>query len=100
MLSSRSESGTARKLVPHWTHHGPTEWLWTDMLPEGGGTFVAADSVPVVARFLADHPEGMLPGHFDYAGLIRKCRDFAEMAGKAGDVVLRQRARAAAKRAA
>jgi hypothetical protein len=23
--------------------------LWTDMLPKGGGTFVAADSVPVVA---------------------------------------------------
>ena len=25
--------------------------LWTDMLHKGGGTFVAADSVPVVARF-------------------------------------------------
>lgn len=62
--------------------------LWTDMLPKGGGTFVAADSVPVVARFLAGHPEGVLPGDFDYAGLIRQCRDFVEMTGQAGDVVL------------
>ena len=62
--------------------------LWTDMLPKGGGTFVAADSVPVVARFLAAHPEGVLPDDFDYADLIGQCRDFVEMTGEAGDVVL------------
>jgi phytanoyl-CoA dioxygenase PhyH len=62
--------------------------LWTDMLPRGGGTFVAADSVPVVARFLAEHPEGVLPGDFGYAALIGQCRDFVEMTGEAGDVVL------------
>lgn len=62
--------------------------LWTDMQPRGGGTFVAADSVPVVARFLAGHPEGVLPGEFDYAGLTGQCRDFVELTGKAGDVVL------------
>jgi hypothetical protein len=62
--------------------------LWTDMHHMGGGTFVAADSVPVVARFLAAHPEGVLPDDFDYAGLIGQCRDFAEMTGQAGDVVL------------
>lgn len=62
--------------------------LWTDMLHKGGGTFVAADSVPVVARFLAGHPEGVLPKQFDYAGLIGQCHDFVEMTGEAGDVVL------------
>lgn len=62
--------------------------LWTDMLPKGGGTFVAADSVPVVARFLAAHPEGVLPREFPYAELIGQCRDFTEMTGSAGDVVL------------
>jgi hypothetical protein len=62
--------------------------LWTDMLPRGGGTFVAADSVPVVARYLAEHPEGVLPGTFDYGGLIGQCRDFVELTGNAGDVVL------------
>jgi hypothetical protein len=62
--------------------------LWTDMRPMGGGTFVAADSVPVVARFLAEHPEGVLPRDFGYAELIGQCRDFVEMTGEAGDVVL------------
>jgi hypothetical protein len=62
--------------------------LWTDMLPMGGGTFVAADSVPVVARFLAEHPEGVSPGGFNFAELIGQCRDFVEMTGEAGDVVL------------
>lgn len=62
--------------------------LWTDMLPRGGGTFVAADSVPAVARFLAQHPEGVLPREFPYAELIGQCHDFVEMTGKAGDVVL------------
>ena len=33
--------------------------LWSDMLPKSGGTFCALDSVGVVARFLADHPEGV-----------------------------------------
>ena len=61
---------------------------WTDMRSRGGGTFVAADSVPVVARFLADHPEGVLPEDFPYDDLIGQCRDFTEMTGKAGDVVL------------
>lgn len=62
--------------------------LWTDMVHKGGGTFVAADSVPVVARLLARHPEGVLPRDFDYASLIGQCRDFVEMTGEAGDVVL------------
>lgn len=62
--------------------------LWTDMVHKGGGTFVAADSVSVVARFLAEHPEGVLPRDFDYARLIGQCRDFVEMTGEAGDVVL------------
>lgn len=62
--------------------------LWTDMVHKGGGTFVAADSVPAVARFLADHPEGVLSREIPYAGLIGQCHDFVEMTGKAGDVVL------------
>ena len=62
--------------------------LWTDMLHMGGGTFVAADSVPAVARFLAGHPEGVLQEDFDYAELVAQCHDFVEMTGEAGDVVL------------
>jgi hypothetical protein len=62
--------------------------LWTDMQHRGGGTFIAADSVSVVARYLAEHPEGVLSTEFDFAGLARQCSDFRELTGKAGDVVL------------
>lgn len=62
--------------------------VWSDIAPQGGGTFVACDSVPLVARFLAQHPEGILPGGFDFRGLVSQCRDFAEITGTAGDVVL------------
>jgi hypothetical protein len=58
------------------------------MYHRGGGTFVAADSVAVVARFLAEHPEGVLPADFDYAELIGRCHDFVELTGEFGDVVL------------
>ena len=62
--------------------------IWSDIGPRGGGTFVACDSVPVVARFLAEHPEGVLPGQFDFKHLISQCRDFIEFTGQIGDVVL------------
>ncbi len=62
--------------------------LFTDVLPQGGATFLAADSVPVVARFLADHPEGVLPDDFDPKILLAECRDFREATGDAGDVYL------------
>jgi hypothetical protein len=62
--------------------------LWTDMYHRGGGTYIAADSVPVVARYLAQHPEGVLPTDFDFQALVRQCSDFVELTGEAGDVVL------------
>ena len=62
--------------------------LWTDVVSQGGGTFLAADSVPVIARLLAEHPEGLLPEDFDYDALIRQCHDFVEITGTVGDVVL------------
>ncbi|HEV2471377.1 MAG TPA: hypothetical protein VGS41_01850, partial [Chthonomonadales bacterium] len=33
--------------------------IWTDIEPQGGGTFVACDSVGPVARYLEQHPEGV-----------------------------------------
>ncbi len=59
---------------------------WTDMVHQGGGTFIAPDSVDVVARFLADHPEGASPNSF--GPLIKDCKEFEELTGHAGDVVL------------
>ena len=62
--------------------------LWSDVHPRGGATFVAPDSVPVVARFLAGHPEGVLPGEFDFKNLISQCHEFIEAVGETGDVYL------------
>ena len=62
--------------------------LWTNMYHQGGGTFIAADSVPVIARYLAEHPEGVLPTDFDFPSLTRQCSNFIELTGDAGDVVL------------
>jgi hypothetical protein len=62
--------------------------LWTDVHSRGGGTFVATDSVGVVARFLAERPEGVLPEELQQTPLIRQCHEFVELTGRAGDVVL------------
>ena len=62
--------------------------LWTDMHHRGGGTYIATDSVPVIARHLAGHPEGVLPTDFDFGALARQCTSFVELTGRAGDVVL------------
>ena len=62
--------------------------LWSEVLPTGGATFVAADSVPVVARYLAQHPEGVLPNQFPFGELIGQCQNFVEATGEFGDVYL------------
>jgi hypothetical protein len=55
---------------------------------KGGGTYVACDSVGPIARFLAQHPDGVLPNGFGFKDLVNQCQDFVEMTGKVGDVVL------------
>jgi len=62
--------------------------LWSDVLPRGGATFIAKDSVAPVARYLAAHPEGVGPGEFHFGSLINECHHFAEATGEAGDVYL------------
>ena len=62
--------------------------LWSDMHHQGGGTFVAPDSVRVVARYLLEHPEGVPPGDFDFQGMIQQCSQFEELTGKAGDFII------------
>jgi hypothetical protein len=62
--------------------------LFSDIAPRGGGTVYAADSVPIVARFLHDHPEGIRPDEFDFPALVAQCRDFREITGRVGDVAL------------
>lgn len=62
--------------------------LWSDVRHQGGATFVAGDSVGPVARYLADHPEGVLPTAFPIDDLVGQCEDFAEATGTVGDVFL------------
>jgi len=62
--------------------------LWSDVRHQGGATFVAADSVGPVARFLADHPEGVLPTEFPIKELVGQCGEFVEATGRVGDVYL------------
>ena len=62
--------------------------VWSDIAPTGGGTFFACDSVPVVARFLAERFEGVRPGGFPFKEMVRECHDFIEATGEVGDVFL------------
>ena len=62
--------------------------LMTDVFPEGGGTFLAADSVPIIARYLAAHPEGAVDYLMPVEELVAQCRDFREVTGEAGDFFL------------
>ncbi len=65
--------------------------IWSDIEPQGGGTFAAGDSVGPVARLLAAHPEGVLPQgapEASFGSLIHQCHDFVELTGRIGDVVL------------
>ena len=60
---------------------------WSDVAHKGGGTFIAPDSIGVVARYLADHPEGVDPS-FDFGSLIGQCQEFVEVTGEVGDFII------------
>lgn len=70
--------------------------LWSEVVHQGGATLVATDSIGPVARFLADHPEGIMPASaddgepagFPYSDLTAQCTDFIEATGDVGDVYL------------
>lgn len=60
--------------------------VWDDVLPNSGGTYLAPESIPKVARYLYAHPEGLEPGAFGKR--IEGCEVFVEATGRAGDVYL------------
>jgi len=62
--------------------------LYGDIKPRGGGTYIAEDSIGVVAKHLLDHPEGILPGQFGFPNLLQQCNKFTELTGELGDVIL------------
>ncbi|KAL2862608.1 uncharacterized protein BJX67DRAFT_292545 [Aspergillus lucknowensis] len=75
----------------------------TDVLENGGATYICPDGIGVVARHLRDNPEGVTPymarrgeesRFYEFQWFCEqvkdpeKCRDFQQMTGKCGDVVL------------
>jgi len=60
---------------------------WSDVGHKGGGTFIAPDSIGVVARYLAAHPEGVDP-ETDFGALIGECSEFIEVTGEVGDFII------------
>lgn len=61
---------------------------WSDVGHKGGGTFIAPDSIKHVARYLADHPEGVPNDGDDFGALIDKCSEFVEVTGQVGDFII------------
>ncbi|KAH9925369.1 uncharacterized protein BXZ73DRAFT_91104 [Epithele typhae] len=91
--------------------------LFSDVRPDGGATYIAPDGLAPVARYLAAHPEGVVPlrlsfvpadspallpgastastmkpeddpGFRSHPAEARKCREFVALTGDVGDVVL------------
>ncbi|CZR53657.1 uncharacterized protein PAC_03537 [Phialocephala subalpina] len=76
---------------------------FTDVLEDGGATYICPDGIGVVAKYLRDNPEGVTPymarrgeehGWHDFQWFCeqvmdsKKCNLFQQMTGKCGDVVL------------
>ena len=66
-------------------------YLYSDLLPGSGGTQMCVDSIGVVARLLAQHPEGIHPDSvqsYIQPHMIKECSEFEELTGEAGDLAI------------
>lgn len=66
-------------------------YFFSDILPGSGGTQICVDSIGVVARLLAQHPEGIHPDtvmSYIHPHMVKTCRRFEELTGEAGDMVI------------
>lgn len=62
--------------------------VWQDIAHQGGGTFIAPDSLRPVVELLHAHPEGIDPFSNLWSTIASQCREFLETTGEAGDVVM------------
>lgn len=81
--------------------------IYSKIQSQGGGTMISPDGIPLIAQYLAAHPEGVLPtglsftpststyvdpradtGYWSHLKEIKTCKKFVEMTGDIGDVVL------------
>ena len=66
-------------------------YFYSDILPGSGGTQMCVDSIGVVARLLAQHPEGIHPDSvqsYIQPHMIKECSEFEELTGQAGDLAI------------
>ena len=66
-------------------------YLYSDIHPGSGGTQMCVDSIGVVARLLAQHPEGIHPDSvqsYIKPYMVKECKRFEELTGEAGDLAI------------
>ncbi|KAJ5339529.1 hypothetical protein N7452_006257 [Penicillium brevicompactum] len=76
--------------------------LFTNIQERAGGTMICSDATKFIAQHLYNHPEGVSPYMYPrgqtpdgdpmdtpfYSDILKNCRNFHEMTGNAGDVIL------------
>lgn len=75
--------------------------LFSDVVPNGGGTYISPDGIRIVGSHLRDHPQGVTPrmvprgevAQFEDLGwyidkIKNECTEFHQMTGNVGDVIL------------
>ncbi|KAJ3807110.1 hypothetical protein F5876DRAFT_48737 [Lentinula aff. lateritia] len=81
--------------------------IFSNIKTGGGGTFIAPEGIQMIARYLASHPEGVMPtglsftpsttictdfkndpGYWSHLKEVQNCSQFVEVVGQVGDVVL------------
>ena len=67
--------------------------IYSDILPQSGGTRIATDSIAPVARLLASNPQGFHADSVQGAGylipgLVEQCSRFQELIGETGDMAI------------
>ena len=67
--------------------------IFADIGGRGGGTYISPDAISMMARYLASHPEGVLPTglsftpqgsseRFEFLEEVKQCNQFVELTGK------------------
>lgn len=67
--------------------------IFTEILPQSGGTFLALDSIAPVARLLSQRPQGFHADGTQGSGylipyLVEQCTEFIELTGEPGDLAI------------
>lgn len=85
-------------VIPKWTTSDDTKFLdspeqallivplWSDVVPRGGGTFIAPQAIEIIAKHLNSNRGGVMPTAFGFPAIRDQCTEFVELSGHVGDV--------------